>query len=47
MKIFALVLFLLTYILLIALPNHRPWIALGSAAIFVISGILYQLSGSA
>ena len=40
MKIFALVLFLLTYILLIALPNHRPWIALGSASIFVISGIL-------
>ena len=40
MKIFALVLFILTYILLISLPNHRPWIALGSAALFVISGIL-------
>ena len=40
MKIFALVLFLATYILLIALPNYRPWIALGSAALFVISGIL-------
>ena len=40
MKIFALILFLATYILLIALPDHRPWIALGSAALFVISGIL-------
>ena len=40
MKLFALILFLLTYILLIALPNQRPWIALGSAALFVISGIL-------
>ena len=43
MKIFALVLFLATYILLVALPNHRPWIALGSAALFVISGILPML----
>ena len=40
MKIFALVLFLVTYILLIALPDHRPWIALGSAVVFVASGIL-------
>lgn len=40
MNLFALVLFILTYILLIFLPNHRPWIALGSAAVFVIAGFL-------
>ncbi len=40
MKIFALILFLATYILLIALPKHRPWIALASAAVFVVTGIL-------
>lgn len=40
MNVAALVLFVLTYILLIVLPRWRPWIALGSAAIFVISGIL-------
>ncbi|MGM9615073.1 MAG: SLC13 family permease [Oscillospiraceae bacterium] len=40
MNLFALVLFILTYILLIFLPNHRPWSALGSAAVFVIAGFL-------
>ena len=40
MKVFALALFLFTYILLIALPRYRPWIALGSAAVFVVSGVL-------
>ena len=40
MKLFALILFALTYILLIILPKYRPWIALGSAAIFVVTGIL-------
>lgn len=40
MNVFALILFILTYILLITLPNHRPWIALGSAAVFVVSGML-------
>lgn len=40
MNLFALALFILTYILLIFLPNHRPWIALGSAAVFVIAGFL-------
>lgn len=40
MNLLALVLFILTYILLIFLPNHRPWIALGSAAVFVIAGFL-------
>ena len=44
MKIFALVLFIATYILLISLPRHRPWIALGSAALYVISGILPAVS---
>ena len=40
MKNFALVLFIATYILLITLPDRRPWIALGSAALYVISGVL-------
>lgn len=40
MNLLALVLFILTYILLIFLPDHRPWIALGSAAVFVIAGFL-------
>jgi len=38
--ILALVLFLATYVLLLALPNYRAHIALGSAALFVILGIL-------
>jgi Na+/H+ antiporter NhaD/arsenite permease-like protein len=37
---FALALFILTYALLLALPNHRVYVALCSAAIFVIIGIL-------
>ena len=40
MKTLALALFILTYVLLIALPKHRPWIALASAAVTVILGIL-------
>ena len=40
MKIFALVLFLATYVLMIALPKYRPWIALTSAVIFLGSGIV-------
>ena len=36
----ALILFVLTYILLLALPKIRAYIALGSAALFVITGIL-------
>ena len=40
MKLFALILFILTYILLIALPDCRPWVALGSAAVYVIAGVL-------
>ncbi len=40
MKIFALILFILTYILMIALPKIRPWIAVGSASIFLITGVV-------
>ena len=40
LKIVAVVLFALTYISLLALPRHRPYIALGSAAVFVILGIV-------
>ena len=40
MKIFALVLFLLTYVGLIAFSKYRPYIALGSALIFVIAGVM-------
>ncbi len=43
MKVFALAVFILTYVLLIALPKHRPWIALGSAAVFVVSGLVPPL----
>lgn len=40
MKILALSLFILTYILLLALPNIRAYIAIGSAVVFVVLGIL-------
>ena len=40
MKTVALVLFILTYVLLLSLPKLRAYIALTSAAIFVIIGIL-------
>ena len=40
MKIVALILFGLTYILLLSLPKHRAYVALCSAAIFVILGIV-------
>ena len=40
MKIFALILFIVTYALMIALQKVRPWIALGSAAVFVVAGIV-------
>lgn len=38
--IFALIVFFLTYALLLILPNHRAQVALGSALIFLISNIL-------
>ncbi len=40
MKTVALVLFILTYLLLLSLPKFRAYIALTSAAIFVVIGIL-------
>lgn len=40
MKIFALVLFILTYVLMIAKQNIRPWVALTSGLLFVVSGIV-------
>lgn len=38
--IYAIILFVLTYALMLIFPKRRPWIALVSAAIFVISGML-------
>ncbi len=40
MKIFALILFLATYILMIAIPKRRPWVAAVSAVIFILSGLI-------
>lgn len=40
MKIIAILLFVLTYILLLTFPKIRAYIAIGSGAIFVIIGIL-------
>ncbi|MGM9521873.1 MAG: SLC13 family permease [Oscillospiraceae bacterium] len=40
MKIYALILFVLTYALMISLQKYRPWIALISAVLFVLSGIV-------
>jgi len=36
----ALIIFLVTYVLMIALPKYRAYVALASAVIFIISGIL-------
>ena len=36
----ALIIFVITYILMIALPKYRVWVALASALVFVISGLL-------
>ena len=38
--IFAIILFVLTYILMIALPKYRPYVAIASAVIFVVTGML-------
>ena len=40
MKLFALIIFLLTYVLMIALPKIRPWVALTSGVIFLVSGLV-------
>ena len=38
--IYALILFVITYVLMLAFQQYRPWIALGSAAIFIVTGML-------
>lgn len=40
MSVTALVLFILTYCLMIALPKYRPWVALASAALYVALGFV-------
>ena len=35
----ALVIFLITYVLMLALQKYRPWIALTSAAVFIVLGL--------
>ena len=40
MKTTAIVLFILTYVLLLSLPKHRAKIAMATATIFVALGIL-------
>ena len=40
MKIFALVLFILSYVLMIALPKHRPFYALAVAVVYLVAGVL-------
>lgn len=36
----ALAVFVLTYVLMLALPKYRPFVAIGSALVFVVSGML-------
>ena len=38
--IYALILFAVTYVLMLAFSKYRPYIALGSALIFIVSGML-------
>ena len=38
--IFAIILFLITYVLMLAFSKYRTYIALGSAAVFIVSGML-------
>ncbi len=37
--ILALVIFIITYILMLSLQKYRPWIALSSAAVFILLGL--------
>ena len=48
MKLYALILFLLTYVLMIALPKRRPWVAAISAGIFLVTGVvpIRELTGA-
>lgn len=36
----AIILFAVTYILMLLLPKHRPYVAIGSALIFIVTGML-------
>ena len=38
--LFAAIVFVITYALMLSLPKYRPWIALCSAGVFILSGIL-------
>ena len=38
--LYAILLFAVTYVLMLAFGKYRPWIALGSAAIFILTGML-------
>ena len=38
--IYAIILFAATYVLMLALPKYRPFVALGSAVIFIATGML-------
>lgn len=40
MKLYVLVLFVVTYILMIALPKFRPWVAAVSGGIFLVVGVV-------
>ena len=40
MFVFAIVLFVLMYVMMVILPKWRPWVALAVAVIYVVSGIL-------
>jgi len=40
LKIFALVVFIAVYVLLLALPKYRAYVALGAAALFLVMGIV-------
>ena len=46
--IFAIILFALTYVLMLAFANYRTYIALGSAVLFIVTGMLplNQIMGS-
>lgn len=47
--ILALAIFLITYALMLSLQKYRPWIALCSAAVFLILGLcgIYELTPAA
>ena len=38
--IYALILFAVTYVLMLTFTKYRPYIALGSAVVFIVTGML-------